>query len=314
MRYLSIPEELALPHLLELDDMTSVLRTTFRSGYDLLHQGRYEAAIRSAQRVIKAAEKNRYTVSLGQLFQAEVLRRIGRLQEALDTVKQALRWLELQVSFKAHYNESVAVYLKGCLHYSLCAQEDALHAFAYAQHELGGSVSSWQIERRTGRVEDCRNLQRWMEQLIQLQTTFDDETTFILPVYELRAYNMARTGVVPVRPLQASIPAELLAEYLPDRYVPIMNQTISFLSLEPRATYIAIRSSRDGDIFDQARRKGLYIFEVTNPVVVGTDIGLTMDRPFVRAEDGEIAFRPVKDSEHGFRGILRLLIREDREL
>lgn len=312
MRYLSIPEELALPHLLELDSMTSVLRTTFRTGYDQLYQGRYEAAARSAQRVIKAAE-SRYTVSLGQLFHAEVLRRIGRLQDALDTVKRALRWLELQVSFKAHYNEAVAVYLKGCLHYILCAEEDALHAFAYAQYELGDSVSSWQIERRSGRVEDCRNLRRWMEQLVRLQTSFGAETTFILPVYELRDHHMIRTDVVLVCPFQAPIPAELLKEYLPDRYVPIMNQTVSFFSPEPQVTYLAIRSLRDDDIFEGARKGGLYIFEVANPVVVGTDIGLTVDRTFVRVEEGQIAFRPVKDG-HEFRGILRLLIREDSEL
>ena len=125
---------------------------------------------------------------------------------------------------------------------------------------------------------------------------------------------MVRTGAEPVYPLQAPIPAELVADYLPDRYVPIVNQTTSFLSLDPQANYLAIRNFLSEAILGQKLERGLYIFEVVNPVVLGTEVKLAAERPFVRIAEGQIAFRPVADDEQRFRGILRMLIREGSEL
>jgi tetratricopeptide (TPR) repeat protein len=312
MRQLSIPEELALPSLLELGGLKLGLQVYFAAGYRHLSRGRYEEAVKSGEQVVSAARDDRYVTSLGHLLRAEGLRRLRRQQEAVDVVREALRWLELQVGLRAHYNESIAVYLKGCLHYSLRNEGDALNTFAYSQHALQGSANSWRIERRPDRVEDCRKLRRWMIQLVKLQTKLGAETAFILPVYDSLDRRINRIGVVPIRPFRAGIPAELLTEYFPEQYVPLMNQTVSFLSLDPEATYVAIQISEDKDpkLHNQAHKGDLLILEATNPAALRSGVELTSDdRPFVRGEGGQIEFRPVADDVEGFRGIPRLLIR-----
>ena len=280
MRHLTIPEELAIPHLLELSELSPGLRIHFGDGYRQLYRGRYEHAVQSGEQVVRAARGDRYAVSLGHLLCAEGLRRMRRFQEAFDLTRMALRWLELQAGIRAHYNEAVAVYLKGCLHYSLRNDTDALPAFTYAHHELAGSAGSWRIERRLDRVEDCQRLQRWMLQLIKLQTTLGAETAFILPVYDSLDRRIQRVGVVSVNPFQASIPAELLAEYFPDPYVPLLNQTVSFLSLDPEITYVALQISMDEDrtLHRQAHKGDLVILEAVNPVALRSDLALTPDQ------------------------------------
>jgi tetratricopeptide (TPR) repeat protein len=347
MRQLSIPEELALPKLLELDGLESGFRVHFDAGYRHLQYGRYEEAIKIAEQIVKAAGSDRYVISLGHLLRAESLRRLRRYQEAVDVVREALRWLELQVGIKAYYNESLAVYLKGCLHYTLRNKGDALYAFNYAKKGLEGSAVNWRIEGNSVREEDCKKLLRWLSHLTKLQTKLGAEAAFILPIYELLDQKLSRTGVVSVPPFQTGIPAELIAKFFPDPYVPLLNQTLSFFSLDPEAIYVALRISgkENFELPAPVNERDLLILELVNPIALRSGrnlniiqidadgeepgIGLTPDnRSFVRMGDSEVdlisdekpssgqvrakfEFRAVGSKSDEPKGIVRLLIKRD---
>jgi tetratricopeptide (TPR) repeat protein len=312
MRQLTIPEELALPHLLEIEQLSVMLRDCFYDGYRNLYKGRYEKAIENADQVTVTADGDRYAISLGQLLRAEALRRAGRLLESIEAVNESRRWLMMQVDFIARYNDAMAAYLKGCLHYILHNDGGVRQAFNYAHEALVDIINAWRIERNYSRQDDCRDVQDWMSQLLQLQKNLGPEMTFVLPVYRLLDQRMVHTGLKEIRSFQASIPTEAIAKYLPDGYDPIRNQTVSFISLESHANYVAIKSTVAGDVMDRAKKGNLYVFEVAGLVAEGMEVKPTVQRPFVR-EKGQIAFRPVADKDLAFRGILCLVIREDSE-
>jgi len=65
------------------------------------------------------AQRDRYAGALAIVLRAEALGRVARREESLDAIRRALHRLELRVSLVARYNEGVAVYLAGVVHYVL---------------------------------------------------------------------------------------------------------------------------------------------------------------------------------------------------
>lgn len=328
MRQLTIPEELALPHLLELGQVDSLLFRYFDKGYERIYEGNYEEAIKKADQIVTVAGSDRSTASCGKLLLAEALRRMGRLLESIEVVKDSRRWLELQNGFRSRYNDAIAFYFEGCLRYMLRDETGVIAAFTYVQQELAKIQDLWWIDRIYHRKFDCQRVQDWIEKLLDLELELSHGTTFVVPVYELLLQRISLTRAKEIYPFQVSIPAELVAkhlsegpEYPSDEYVPIMNQTISFMSLEPDVNYVAIRSSEDGDIVPQVKKGELCIFEAITSVAEKQKYdGPITNRSFVRLEDGKIAFRPIPnnkdeddENEDFFLGILRLIIREDSE-
>ena len=267
---------------------------------------------------------------------------MGRLLESIEVVKDAQRWLKLQNGFRSRYNDAIAFYFEGCLRYMLRDQMGVLEAFSYAQQELRKIQDLWWIDRRYCRKPDCQRVYSWIATLIKLQSDLSYGTTFVVPVYELVQQSIRLTRAKEIYPFQVSIPAELVAkhlsegpEYPSDEYVPIMNQTISFMSLEPDVNYVAICSSEDGDIVPQVKEGELCVFEAITSVAEKQSYkGPITNRSFVRFEDGRIAFRSIPNDENDecmkdgkaigdeekkkkdkdfFLGILRLIIREDSE-
>jgi hypothetical protein len=327
MRWVSLPEELALPHLLELGDydLSTVYRDLFLQVLTRLRQGQLHTALALSEQAYASikGDRDRYGQSLALVLRAEVLRRLQRWEESLDAIRGALRWLELRGSPVACYNEAVAVYLEGIIHCTLRADEKVLETFAYAQEALVDRERYWGFEHHDMRVADCRNVIRWMSGLLDLlHTTRSDEPVMILPVYEFVNTLLIRTDVVAFEPYQVMVPAQVLAPYLPDYLHPVQLDTLSVLNLRPQTTYIGVRIPEDGYMVRQGCKGDLLIVEATTPrpaeamtpqSAEGT-LMLTSDKPFIRRRDGRVEFRPalpgVPQSTRGWVGIPRLLIRE----
>lgn len=60
----------------------------------------------------------------------------------------------------ARYDEGVAVYLEGVVHYVLRAEEKVAVTFAYAQGGLADSEHHWGFEHNDGRAVDCQDIIR----------------------------------------------------------------------------------------------------------------------------------------------------------
>ncbi|MGC9346891.1 MAG: hypothetical protein ACP5JG_02030 [Anaerolineae bacterium] len=320
MRWISLPEELALPHLLELQDTQLYLRDAFSQILTLLRTAHFESALRLSERAYTLAyrKRDRAAQPLALLLRAGVCWRLGRWEDALDAIRHALGYLELQVSPTAHYNEALAVYAEGLLHWVLRADEKVVETFAYAHQGLVESERYWGFEQNAGRVAACRDVIRWMSSLLDALDPLDSsEVTVILPVYEFVNGRWIRTDIKRVGPYQVAIPAEVVARYLPSTYVPIQLDTLLFFPLNPSSIYIAVRIPADSQMLSQGRRGDLLVVETVVPRSLNEELVLTSEKPFVRRSDGRVEFRPAfrdgAEPAERLVGIPRVLIREGDE-
>lgn len=323
MRWVSLPEELALPHLLEIRDydISTVHRGLLLQVVAHLREGQLETALDLSEQAYVATKegRDRYGQSLVLVLQAELFRRLQRWENSLDAIRGALRWLELQGTPVARYNEAMAVYLEGIIHCTLRADEKVLETFAYAQEALVESERHWGFEQHDVRVADCRNVIRWMTGLLDLLPTIrTDVTTLILPVYEFVNMTLIRTGVITLEPHQALVPSQVIAPYLPDHLIPVRLDTLSVLDIRPQTTYIAVRIPEDATVLSTGQKGDLLIVEAATPQPSEGALTLTADKPFVRRRDGRIEFRPAlrgaPQSTRGWVGIPRILIRDREDL
>jgi hypothetical protein len=236
----------------------------------------------------------------------------------LDAIRHALGYLELQVSPIARYNEALAVYTEGLLHWVLGADEKVTETFAYAHEGLVESERYWGFEQDAARVAACRDVIRWMASLLDILGTLDSsDVAAILPVYEFVNGRWIRTGIKSVNPYQVTIPADVVARYLPSDYVPIQLDTLPFFPMDPGSIYVAVRIPADAQMLRQGRRGDLLVVETVVPRSLNEELALTSETPFVRRSDGRIEFRPVvrdgMEPAERLVGIPRVLIREGDE-
>lgn len=316
MRWICLPEELALPHLLELQDVPTPQRHLLAQLKVRLKEGAFESALTLAEQAYALAYRTPHRVSeaLALLFRADIYRRMHHWEDALDAIHYALRWLEHQVSPVARYNEAVSVYVEGLVHATLQADQKVLETFAYAHQGLVASEQHWVFEQNMDRAADSRSVRRWMSQILDKQTTtLSSEISLLLPVYELVDDRSVCTDVVVLQPFQVTIPSDVMARYLPANYVPVQMDALPFLQLDPQVSYFAVRIPEDGYILRTACRGDLLIVEATTPELSEGGLTLTSDKPFVRQDDDRVAFRPAvrngEQSAKGLAGIPRLLIK-----
>jgi hypothetical protein len=326
MPWISLPNELALPHLLDLRGVPMPVRDHLAQLPVQFVQGDPEATLASAAHCYGIAKRgyDRYGQALALIFQAEAYRRLACWEDALDAIRHALRWLELQVAPVVRYNEALTVYLEGVIHFTLQSRDRTAQTFAYAQDILAESERTWGLEGHAGRVADCRNVVRWMAQLLDVQESLQPHICVaVMPVYEFVNRVLIRTDAFALRTSFLSLPAEALTPYLPpgpgpsrhkvpgdglyvlqeadahrpraeergQLVLPIGSAMLAFPYLDPARSYVAVRAPSDETLWDQGRKGDLLIIEVTGAGESADASSLTADVPFVRRADGRIAMR-----------------------
>ena len=164
MRWISLPDELSLSCLLDVRDVIQPNRDALVASLRQLQEGRPDLALLTTGRVFGQAKhlRDRYGQALALLGQAEAYRYLGRWEEGLDAIRTALHWLELQVAAVAHYNEAIAVYIEGVIHFTLGARERMVETFTYAQHVLRRASVTGASRHNDARSSDCRNVVGWI--------------------------------------------------------------------------------------------------------------------------------------------------------
>ena len=92
MRWISLPDELALSHLLDLRDVAQPLRDALAELPRQLGEGSPDRALAAAGRAFGLAkgERHRYGQALALLYQAEAYRCLERWEDGLDAIRTAL--------------------------------------------------------------------------------------------------------------------------------------------------------------------------------------------------------------------------------
>lgn len=268
MRWISLPDELTLSHLLDLRDVPHSLRGTLAELPRQLEAGRPDHALVAAGRAFGLAkgQRDRYVQALALLYQAEAYRCLERWEDGLDAIRTALHWLELQVAATARYNEAIAVYVEGVIHFTLGARERTVETFSYAQHVLRDSERHWGYENDGPRVADCRNVTGWIMNLLAVQETLSlDGAATVIPVYALMDGRLIRTGALAVEGVGVTIPGETLMRYLPPDFQPVQSGECVFPFLYPPSRYVAIRVSASATTCESGLEEELVIVEVRAP-------------------------------------------------
>lgn len=325
MRWISLPYELALPHLLDLHDSPPALRDLLTQAAQQLESSAYDVALEKAREAyaLAKARLDRYSQSLALLFRAEAFRRLLHWEDSLESIRGALHWLELSVSPAGQYNEAVAAYLEGVVHWTLRADDKVVQTFAYAQQILVESERYWGYERNEARTGDCRNLTRWMSQVLEVRKSLPlGDATVVVPVYEFVNHTRIRTGAFVIQPFRAMIPGDGAARCLPADYHPVNLEACFTPMLSPQSTYVAVLIAQAGQWLWEGRAGDLLVVEVTGASLHRGELMLVSDEPFLRRTDGRIEFGSalapgnpqVFPSERGIVGIPRFLVRGGGEL
>ncbi len=187
MRYLFTPEELTVPALLTLDTLVEEARRYLQDIFIArLDRGQVTAALDELSALEEVAwnQRARYTFAFYALYRAESLRRLCRWEEALAELKRALPWLQSRVDTDARYDEAIALYLEGVLHYRLHAEQAAREALLRAQALLHRSEEDWRYRLEDLKLATARRLSRWIDGLLSLQAETPPMTRhLIIPLY-----------------------------------------------------------------------------------------------------------------------------------
>ncbi|MBN1486383.1 MAG: hypothetical protein JW981_02000 [Anaerolineae bacterium] len=319
MRFICIPGELAPLYLLELRDVPQLLRDMLdNQARQHILAGQFEAALSFVERVfsISWSKGDRHTAALALLYKADLFRSLLRWEEALEACSRASDWLRMVVTPTARYNEAIAAYLEGILHFALRADIKATQSFVLALELLGASGYYWNFEGYDKRVIDCQHLSQWITDIQDSQELPPDEFFVLVPVYELDNSHFARKDLIPIYPARISMPIEALCDDVESGNVPLNIDSLSLFEFRPQANYLIFRALLDGQWVKESRAGDMLLVEVISPAFLVNEIVLTTDRPFVRRGDGRVLSRPVKapgDSEWVPRVIPRVLIRQDLE-
>jgi hypothetical protein len=185
-------------------------------------------------------ERERYAAALVRLYQADLLNRQERWEEALDAVHEARGWLKLQVSQRARYNEAIAVYFEGLVHYILHADQRATQTFIHAQGLLQESERFWKFQGEDAHIEDCRNVTRWITQLLALrsQSAPGGEEIMIVPVYELENQGLGSHQRIGHTLSTLSMPLSLVTQEGHAAFFPLNIYTVSCWHQAPKRSIL----------------------------------------------------------------------------
>jgi hypothetical protein len=316
MRRIFIPEELTPLYLVEPAEMPSPLREMLPSPeLPLQDQNAIQKALTAAEALFTAAwgERERYAAALVRLYQADLLNRQERWEEALDAAHEASGWLKLQVSQKARYNEAIAAYFEGMIHYILHADQRATQTFIHAQGLFQESERFWKLQGEDAHIEDCRNVIRWITQLLALrsQSAPGGEEIMIVPVYELENQVLwVRISALAVPLLALSMPVESVrSQGTNTAFLPLDINTVTFLVPGAKQFYFALKVRTDGELVSKSQA-GDYLLVEAATTTSTSDTLLNTEHVFLRKADGTITFRSTRRGYPGFVGIPRALLKE----
>lgn len=310
MRWISLPDELSLSRLLDVRDVIRPNRDALGVALQQLQEGRPDLALLTAGRAFGQAKhlRDRHGQALALLCQAEAYRCLGRWEEGLDAIRTALHWLELQVAAVAHYNEAIAVYVEGVIHFTLGARERMVETFAYAQHVLGESERHWSFEHNDARSSDCRNVVGWIGDLLDVQKALSSPgLTAVLPVYTAAEGGLVRTGAVAVESVRATLPSEVLSRYLPLDLQPGQTGDCGFPYLNPASRYVAVQTATRDTAPGEGEAYLVIVEREAAGSIAGRRFALAGESPSTGGEGAEVLLERLKDL-----GIPRAVIRRGR--
>jgi len=315
MRRVFVPYELTPLHLVNFTEVSP----TFKR---LLPMGEYppcelsitiEAALSASEQALSVAQHQRKKESeaIIHLCQADLLWRLERWEESLDATRMAIRKFEIEISRTASYNQAIAVYFEGILHYILHADEKAIQTFAHAQKMLQENELDWAYDEEDEYAENCQDVARWINQLLQLRTqSLPGSDVMIVPVYEYGDQDTRATISALVVPLATMyLPAQMLGTHAVRGWIPLEIDTVPLLRISPGSYYFALKIKENGELVPESRAGDTVLMEVLLPTALTAEELRNTEQPFVRRLDSKIVFKPLRQNTGEFVGVPRALFR-----
>jgi len=315
MRRIFVPYELTPLHLANFAEVSPTLKR-------LLPTGEYPpfelsitiedalSAFEQALSVVQRRHKKK-SEALIHLCQADLLWRLGRWEESLDTVRIATKKFEFEIGRIVSYNQAIAVYFEGILHYVLHADEKALQTFARAQEMLQENEQDLSCDGEDEWAENCRDVERWISQLLQLRTqSLPGADVMIVPVYEYGDQNARATiNALSVSLATMYLPAQLLGTCASIGWIPLEIDTVPLLNISPGSHYFALKIKEDKEFVPESRAGDALLMEVLLPTALTAEGLLNTEQPFIRRPNGKIFFKPLRQNSGEFVGVPRVLLR-----
>lgn len=316
MRRICVPPSLMPLQLAEFQDLPATLRKMLALDVPLNPNLLvFEEALATAENALTAMrnQRDRNSEALINLYCADLLWRSERWLETLEMTTAAAGWFKLQSNPTARYNEAIAVYFSGLLHFCLHADARAIPLLMEAQSQFEESRQYWSVHTGRGYFEACSMVSQWIAALIPLRMkTPPGSHTLIIPLYPYRN----RTPHTAIEALSISldtlqIPVGFNFNYLamPD-WIPLEVGKLPLLDMRPGAAYFGVRLDEDEAFHPECRAGDVVIVEALSPLALAADQVLGNGvQTFTRQTDGTFLLRDPQQSQQGFVGIPRLLLR-----
>lgn len=315
MRHIFIPYELTPLYLANFAEVSP----TFKR---LLPTGEYppfepsitlEDALSMSEQALSVARRRhrKESEALIHLCQADLLWRLGRWEESLDTTRRAIRKFELEIGHTASYNQALAVYFKGILYYILHTDEKAIQTFIHAQEMLRENELDWSYGGEDEYAENCQDVALWISQLLQLRTQSPPGAdVMIVPVYEYEDQRQRATISALVVPLSIMyLPPQLLGTCAALGWLPLEIDTVPLLRVSPGSYYFARKIKQDKELVPESRAGDTVLFELLLSTALTAEELRNANQPFVRRPDGKVVFEPLRQNTERFIGVPRVLLR-----
>ncbi|MFW6135241.1 MAG: tetratricopeptide repeat protein [Chloroflexota bacterium] len=162
-----LPQDLAPPELLSLDDLPAVVGELLHTSRSLRRQGAWSEAERHALDALEASREPGAQVSRAAalVHLSDVHLSLGRPADALGEARRAHRLFASQPSRHQRHNQAVAAYAIGLIHQSLGSRSDALRWYQKADDLLEAVKLDWSAVNATSRIKRCKRAQGWIRAL-----------------------------------------------------------------------------------------------------------------------------------------------------
>lgn len=317
MRRICVPPSLMPLQLAEFQDLPATLRKMLALDVPLNPKLlAFDEALAIAENALTVVrnQRDRNSEALINLYSADLFWRSERWLEALEMASAAASWFKLQSSPIARYNEAIAVYFNGLLHFCLHADTRAMPLFMEAQSQLEESRQYWSVHTGREYFEACDITSQWIGALVPLRTkTPPGSHTLIIPVYPYHN----RTASVIIEAVAITLdalqtPVGLLDfNYLamPD-WIPLEVGKLSLLDVRPGTVYFGVRLDEDETWLPDGKAGDIVVVEALLPLALANDQALGGSvQTFTRQTDGTFMLREPQQRGQGFVGIPRLLLR-----
>ncbi len=316
MRRICVPPSLMPLQLAEFQDLPATLRKMLALDVPLNPRLLvFDEALATAENALTAVrnQRDRNSEALINLYCADLLWRSERWLEALEMATAAAGWFKLQSNPIARYNEAIAVYFSGLLHFCLHADARAIPLLMETQSQFEESRQYWSVHTGRDYFEACSMTSQWIAALIPLRMkTPPGSHTLIIPVYPYRnrtPHTAIEALAVTLDALQAPVGLDFNYLAMPD-WIPLEVGKLSLLNVRPGIAYFGVRLEEDETLLPDSEVGDIVIVEALSPLALANDqaIGGSV-QIFTRQTDGTFVLRDPQQHGQGFVGIPRLLLR-----